>query len=405
MLNVKTPEEVLELIGREFREMTSVEETELLQAYGRILGKDIHAQEYVPDFNRSTVDGYAVKASDTFGCSDSLPALLELRGRVLMGEQASQVVEAGYCVAVPTGGEVPEGADAVVMLEYTEDYGEGTIGILKSAAPGMNMVYRGDDVKPGKTVLKKGKVIETQDIGAMAAMGISTVPVMKKLRVGIISTGDELIPAQEIPKKGQIRDINSSLLAAMMREAGADPVLYGIVRDETELLEKAVREAVQSCDVVLISGGSSVGEKDATCQIIEKLGEILFHGIAMKPGKPTILGRVEEVPIFGLPGHPAAAMFVTKLFVIPLLDQLTGCTRKVYPVKAILEEAVGANHGRAQYNGVLLSEENGVIYAKPVRSKSGLITSLAGVAGYFGIERDCEGLAAGTEIMVHSFKE
>ena len=291
------------------------------------------------------------------------------------------------------------------MIEYTEDYGDGTIGILKPSAPGMNMIYRGDDVKPGKTVLKKGKILETQDIGALAAMGITSVSVKRKLRVGVISTGDELVPVEEVPKQGQIRDVNTSMLLSAVSEAGAEAVSFGIIRDEFDLLDQAVAKAVESCDMVLISGGSSVGTKDATCRVIEKNGTLLFHGIAMKPGKPTILGQVGQVPVFGLPGHPVAAMFVMKLYVVPLLDQMSGCTRVLYPVNAVLKEAVGANHGRAQYMGVVLQEEAGIFYAVPVRSKSGLITSLAGAAGYFGIDRDCEGMAAGTEIKVYSFSK
>lgn len=403
MLNVKTPEEVLTLIETEFSECIGIENVSILESYGRILAEDIAAKEFVPDFNRSTVDGYAVKASDTFGCSDSMPALLEQTGQVLMGEAAGCKVSGGSCVAVPTGGEVPDGADSVVMIEYTEDYGDGTIGILKPAAPGMNMIYRGDDVKPGKVVLKKGKIVETQDVGAMAAMGVAVVPVKKKIRVGIISTGDELIPAEESPKAGQIRDVNTSLLAAAVGVAGAEAVTYGIIRDEFKLLEAAVSEAAKDCDMVLISGGSSVGAKDATCQVIEKNGKLLFHGIAMKPGKPTILGKFGEKAVWGLPGHPVAAMFVMRLFVLPLLDQMSGCKRAYYPVTAVLEESVGANHGRAQYMGAILREENGRFYARPVRSKSGLITSLAGSAGYFAIDRDCEGLMAGSEIQVYSW--
>lgn len=403
MLNVKTPEEVLELIHTKFQDSTGTEEVSILESPGRTLAEDITAQEYVPDFNRSTVDGYAVRASDTFGCSDSIPALLEQCGQVLMGEKAAQDLTGGNCIAVPTGGEVPDGADSVVMIEYTEDYGDGTIGILKPSVPGLNMIYRGDDVKPGKVVLKKGKIIETQDVGALAALGIVKVPVKRKLKVGIISTGDELIPVEKKTMQGQIRDVNTSLLAAAVTGAGVQAVPYGIVKDQFDLLDSAVQKAARSCDVVLISGGSSVGAKDATSQVIEKNGELLFHGIAMKPGKPTILGLVNDTPVWGLPGHPVAAMFVMKLYVVPMLDQMTGSSRTLYPVSAVLEEEVGANHGRAQYMGVFLRKEQNTFYAKPIRSKSGLITSLAGAAGYFGIDRDCEGLPAGSVIQVYSF--
>ena len=403
MLNVKTPEEVLEIIQKDFWELPDTEECTLGTALGRTLAEDICAREYVPDFHRSTVDGYAVKASDTFGCSDSIPAILELRGQVLMGKQAGKKVEAGECIAVPTGGEIPEGADAMVMIEYTEDYGDGTIGILKPAAPGVNMIFRGDDVYPGKKVLEKGKVLETADIGVLAAMGISRVSVKRKRRVGIISTGDELIPAEETPEVGQIRDVNTSLFMAAVRQAGGEAISFGIIRDEFTLLCEAVEKAAELCDMLLISGGSSVGAKDATCQVIEKKGELLFHGIAMKPGKPTILGRMGQKPIWGLPGHPAAAMFVLQLYVLPMLDRITVTERIAYPIEAVLEENVGANHGRAQYMGVYLREEKGKILARPVRSKSGLICSLAGTAGYFVIDRDCEGLAAGSLIQVYAF--
>lgn len=400
MLRVRTPQEVMDLIEQEFSPLSAGEETPLEDAVGRVLAQDVTAREYVPDFNRSTVDGYAVRGKDTFGCSDSMPAILRLVGQVNMGEGAGIRITEDTCAAVPTGGEVPEGADAVVMIEYTEDYGDGTVGILKSVAPGANMVYRGDDVKPGQTVLRAGKRLLTQDVGALAAMGIARVPVMKKPVVGIISTGDELVPVEETPGPGQVRNVNSVLLQAVVREAHAETVSYGIVEDRQEALADTLNKAIRACDMVLISGGSSVGARDVTCRVIEEQGENLLHGIAMKPGKPTILGKVENKPVIGLPGHPVAAFFVTKLFVLPLLERLLGMEHAIYPIKAVLEERVGANHGRAQYMGVSLRKEGGLVYAKPIRSKSGLITSLAGAAGYFCIERDCEGLEAGTEIEV-----
>lgn len=400
MLKVKTPQEVWELIGREFHFSVLQEDVLLSEVTGRVLAADVLAEEYVPDFNRSTVDGYAVRAKDTFGCSDSMPAILTLSGQVNMGEGATLDVAENTCAAVPTGGEVPAGADAVVMIEYTEEYGDGTIGILKPVAPGANMIYRGDDVSPGKVIMKAGKMLMPQDAAALAAMGITKVAVARKPRVGIISTGDELIPVHEAPGPGQIRDVNTTLLQAVLQEAGAEAVLYGIVKDQKDLLVNTVNQSLQECDTVLISGGSSVGAKDATCQVIEEQGQVLMHGIAMKPGKPTILGKAGEKPVVGLPGHPVAAFFVTHLFVLPLLDQLTGLKRHRFPVKASLEERVGANHGRAQYMGVLLRKDGNRILAKPVRSKSGLITSLTGAAGYFCIERDCEGMEAGTEIDV-----
>ncbi len=410
MLHVKTPEEVLELINQEFVPLDhNTEMVSLSEAIGRILAEDIAAQEYVPDFDRSTVDGYAIRAKDAFGCTDAIPAILPLTGEVLMGEGADFELQPETCCAVPTGGAVPKGADCVIMIEYTEDYGDGTIGILKSAAPGVNMIFRGDDVYPGKVILNRGRVLSSQDIGALAAIGKVQVPVVRKLTVGVISTGDELIPPQEIPGPGQIRDVNSPMLEAMLTVFGVKVINYGIVKDNEELLAEMVKKAVEQCDAVLLSGGSSVGIKDASCRIIESMGELLLHGIAIKPGKPTILGKTGNKPLVGLPGHPVAAYFITKLFVLPLLGRLMNRTMTSHTITAEISESVGANHGRAQYHCVRLerkpiagngTEQDVQWIAYPIRGKSGLITTLAGADGYFCISRDCEGIPQGAKIQV-----
>ena len=400
MLHVKTPEEVLALIETEFESVVGSETVSLSAAMGRILAEDIAASEYVPDFNRSTVDGYAVRARDTFGCTDAIPAILTLQGEVLMGQGAEMRLLPDCCVAVPTGGAVPEGADSVVMVEYTEDYGDGTVGVLKSVAPGQNMIFRGDDVYPGKVILQKGRVLSSQDIGALAAIGRVQVPVVKKLTVGVISTGDELVPPEVVPSAGQVRDVNSPMLEAMLAAFGVQVINYGIVIDNEELLREKVTKAVTQCDAVLLSGGSSVGVKDAACRIIESMGCLLLHGIAIKPGKPTILGKTGAKPLVGLPGHPVAAYFITKLFVLPLLSRLMGRAQESYTTTAKVTESIGANHGRAQYQCCRLERRNGELFAYPIRGKSGLITTLAGADGYFCIDRDCEGLPQGAEIQV-----
>lgn len=400
MLHVKTPEEVLALIEREFVPVAGTETVLLASAMGRVLAEDIAAGEYVPDFDRSTVDGYAVRARDTFGCTDSIPAILPLQGEVLMGEGAEFELNPESCVAVPTGGAVPKGADSVVMLEYTEDYGDGTIGISRPVAPGENMIFRGDDVYPGKVILRKGRVLSSQDIGALAAIGKAQVPVVKKLTIGVISTGDELVPPEVAPGPGQVRDVNGPMLEAMLAAFGARVIHYGIVPDKEDLLSETVHKAVAECDAVLLSGGSSVGVKDAACRIIESMGSLLLHGIAIKPGKPTILGKAGAKPLVGLPGHPVAAYFITKLFVLPLLSKLMGRQQERYTVAAKITENVSANHGRAQYHCCKIERRNGELYACPIRGKSGLITTLAGADGYFCIGRDCEGLPQGATIQV-----
>ena len=401
MLCVKTPEEVLAIIEKEFYPLPGRKELlPLEEALGRVLAEDIIGEEYVPDFHRSTVDGYALRAEDSFGCSEAIPAILPCVGEVLMGQGADFDLEKGCCCAVPTGGALPRGADSVVMLEYVENSGDGSVGIGKPAAPGQNLIFRGDDVSPGKTLLKKGRTLSSRDIGALAAIGRVQVPVVKKLRVAVISTGDELTPPGEKPGPGQVRDVNGPMLAALLKGWGAEAVNYGIVKDEEELLRARTEEALRDCDAVLLSGGSSVGAKDAACRIIESLGELLFHGIAIKPGKPTILGKAGDKPLAGLPGHPVAAWFVTELFVLPLLSRLMGRETERYTVSARLAESLSANHGRAQYQGVRLERREGELWARPIRGKSGLISALAGADGYFCIDRDCEGLPEGAEIRV-----
>ena len=400
MLHVKTPEEVLALIETEFAPVAPMELVSLSAAVGRVLAEDIAATEYVPDFNRSTVDGYAVRARDTFGCTDAIPAILPVQGEIFMGEGADFTLNPEECAAVPTGGAVPDGADSVVMVEYTEDYGDGTVGISKAAAPGQNMIFRGDDVYPGKVILKKGRVLSSQDIGALAAIGRVWVPVVKKLTVGILSTGDELVPPEVMPGPGQVRDVNGPLLEAMLTAFGVNVIHYGIVIDDEAKLTAVVTKAAAECDAVLMSGGSSVGVKDAACRIISSMGTLLLHGIAIKPGKPTIIGKAGVKPLVGLPGHPVAAYFVTKLFILPLLARLMDKTITNYTVTAKVTESISANHGRAQYHCCRLEHRADGLYAYPIRGKSGLITTLAGADGYFCISRDCEGLPQGAEIQV-----
>lgn len=403
MLTVKTPEEVLELIENRFTKQCANEEIDLINAVNRVLAQDVIANEYVPDYNRSTVDGYAVVSGDTFGCSESIPAILSITGEVFMGASPDGSVNPGECMIIPTGGAVPDGADAVVMVEYTESYGDGTIGVFKSAAPGINMIYRGDDVYPGKTVLKAGRKLTGPDIGALAALGISTVTVVKQPVIGIISTGDELVDIGEQPSIGQTRDVNSYTLNAFCVQSGAIANNYGIIRDEEELLDRALDRALKECDMVLISGGSSVGTKDATYRVISSRGEMLLHGIAVKPGKPTIMGICDGKPVVGLPGHPAAAYYVSEMFVAEIVARLQGRKMCRCAINATLSETIGANHGRTQCSGVVLRENQGVLYADPIHSKSGLISSLSTADGYFVIERDSEGVSAGATIEVYQF--
>ena len=379
MLNTVTPEEALDILKESFGALRAdAEPCPLDSAAGRVLARDVGALEYVPGFDRSAVDGYALRASDTFGCGEATPALLRLAGEVEMGRAPGFAVGPGECAAIPTGGRQPEGADAVAMLAYSDDYGAGLIGVRKSVAPGQGVVFKGDDVSPGAVVFRAGRRLRAMDIGALAALGLSTVPVCKRQRAAVLSTGDELVPPSASPGPGEVRDVNGPMLCALLGSLGAQPEFLGIVRD----------------------GGSSAGARDAVARILERRGRLLFHGIAMRPGKPAMLGELCGRPVFGLPGHPAAAYFTAKLLIGAQLRSMLGQSPEPMRLRARLAVNLPANDGRELFCGVKLRYEAGGYVAEPVRTKSGLISALAASDGVLRVPRDCEGLPAGAEVLV-----
>lgn len=401
LFSVITLNEAVEVIRERFARIDGRESVPLSKALGRTAAVDIESGEYIPGFSRSTVDGYAVRASDTFGCSDSIPAMLDLVGAVEMGESACDIGR-GQCAYVPTGGELPEGADAVVMIEYAEESG-GTVFASKPAAPGENVVMKGDDAIPGDVVVCAGRVIGPRDAGALAAVGCSDVPVVRRPIVGVISTGDELVRVNETPGVGQVRDVNSATILAFVETRGADGRDMGFVRDDEAELRRVLDEALATCDAVIVSGGSSVGMKDATRGAIEERGEMLFHGLALKPGKPTMLGVSSGKAVIGLPGHPGAAYLVAVHLVGALIDALMGRETTARTRRAVLSETLGANHGREQLTAVHLFERDGELCAKPLHSTSGLIMTLASSDGYISIPRDSEGASAGESVLVYEY--
>lgn len=407
MFEVKSVNDVIRIIDHNFsgyqleNEIISIED-----AVGRIAAADLTANEDIPGFNRSSVDGYAVISSDTFGVSESLPAQLQLTGEVKMGEKPLLSLKTGQAIYVPTGGELPENADAVVMIEYTENFNDGFIYINKSSAPGNHVVFKGDDVRTGVAVIKAGTRLRPQDVGAIAAMGYASVPVKRKIRVGIISTGDEIIDINEKPVGAKVRDINAYALHAGLINFGAQPKLYGIVNDKFDDIKQAVEKAMIDSDVVLISGGSSVGARDETYKVIDSMGSpgILVHGIAVKPGKPTILGKVDGKAIVGLPGHPASAYIIFNFFVGHLLNIINGRKEELKPgLTAEMACNYPSNNGREEYLPVKLENVNGKLYAHPVFGKSGLISMLTSANGYIHISRGSEGINMGNEVDVVLF--
>lgn len=402
MLKVKTIKEAEALLKERFAGYTEGENVPLGFALGRTLFSDVNSREYVPDFHRSMVDGYAVRAADTFGCSESIPAVLRLRGEVAMGQPAVMTVDAGSCAYVPTGAQLPDGADAMVMLEYAEDFGDGTIGIQTPAAPGTHIIFRGDDVRAGAPVLRRGYRLQAKDVGALAALGYSRVNVFRRPRVAVFSTGDEIVPIEtKALTIGQIRDVNGPMLCAAVTASGGEPRYLGIISDNPQVLEESIVAALREADMVLLSGGSSVGVKDAATQVLSGLGELIFHGLALKPGKPALAADIGGKPVFGLPGHPVAAYFIYSLLAKPLLYRMMDSVPQNSTVWAQCALAIPSNHGREECVPVRLEGDK----AWPVIGKSGLITTLSGASGYIRIPRDAEGLANGERVQVILFSE
>ncbi len=397
MLNVIPIADALRLVRERFSGKTAlIEQVALDAVLGRYLGADIIAQEDVPAFTRSTVDGFAVRSADLRGCSDSIPAILEKAGESIMGLAYETPLSPGNCVYVPTGGAVPPDADAMVMLEYTEGLGGNQFAFYKPVAPGANLILRGEDLKQGEAILKAGKKLGVADIGTLAALGKTEVPVFSKPVVGIISTGDELVPPGESLKPGQIRDVNSDMLKVAVEQQNAIAISRGIVEDDYDALKDACRGLISEVDVLLVSGGTSVGEKDNMPRIVAELGEMLVHGLAVKPGKPTIIGKIEGKAVFGLPGNPVAAFFIFDYLVKPLLLALQGGRVETEQVEAKLTRAVSSNHGREEFILVRLDGTD----AEPVPSKSGLISTVSRANAYFIIPRDQEGLPKGALVRV-----
>ena len=404
---VKTTEEVFQIL--EGFGSLGEETVPLEEASGRILGQDIISAEDLPGFYRSSMDGYAVRAKDTFGAIESLPALLEVAGEVIMGQVPKVVVGSGLAVKIPTGGMLPEGADGVVMVEYCHPLDEKTIEVSRAISTLENVILGDDDFKKGSTVLLKGSRLRPQDLGVMAGLGLTQVSVHRRPRVAIISTGDEIIPIDQRPGPGQVRDINSYTLSAFCRQAGAEPLIIGLCGDDFVQLRDMVEKGLGRADTVWISGGSSVGTRDLTLKVFESFDhmELLVHGISISPGKPTIISRIGSQAIFGLPGHTASAMVVAEVFLAPFLSRLSGephfPRRFHHQVEAELMRNIESASGREDYFRVKLEERDGKLIAEPIFGKSGLISTLVEADGLLRVERNREGRYQGERVNVMVF--
>ena len=393
MLHVITKAQAAACVREQLKTISPRTETvDLRHAPGRVLAQDIVAAEDIPPFDRTTVDGYAVVAADTFGAGASLPAELTVVGEIAMGEAPAFSLKRGECAKIATGGMLPFGADAAVMVEHTDGL-DGVCLCYAGVSPGANVTKRGDDVAAGSVALKKGTVLGAKEIGVLAMLGVYDVPVFQKPAVAVISTGDEIVTGT--PKEGQMRDVNSFLLAAALEDAGCEVRTYGAVKDQKDAITAALKDCLQTADAVLISGGSSAGTRDMTVQILGELGEVFFHGIAMKPGKPTIFGMAQGKPVFGLPGHPLAAYFVCRLIVLDALRTLLCLPPEEAAGAAPLAVNVPSNHGREEYLCVKRQPDGSL---RPLHTKSGVISVLTQADGFIRVPRDAEGFAAGTKV-------
>jgi len=408
-LNLTPPSEAMDLFMKSWSGPSAIQTVRISteNALGRVIAEDVKAPHPLPPFSRSTVDGYAVRAADTHGASASLPAYLDLIGEVLMGTTADLLVGSSQTAVVHTGGMIPPGADAVIMLEDTQQPHETEVEILKAVAVGENILVEGEDVKSGEIVIKRGTRLRAQEIGGLMALGYTKIDVAEKPRIAILSSGDEVVPPQEEPSPGEVRDINSYTLSALVERAGGAAVRHGIVADDRTALEQAARQAFHQNDIVVITAGSSVSSRDITVEILAELGEpgILVHGFAIKPGKPTILGIGDGKPLIGLPGNPVSALVVGGLILPPILRRSLGMHADQWDAQlpARLTVNLASQAGREDYQPVrLIQAENGIL-AEPVYGRSNLIFTLVRADGLVRIPAQANGLPAGEKVMVRLF--
>ena len=415
-LKLRTAEDAWDIFRRHYTPTVAAEPCRVADALDRTLAQDVRAPHDLPTFVRSTVDGYAVRAADTFGAGPGMPAYLDVIAEVPMGERVETVVGTGQAALVHTGGMVPAGADAVIMLENTNRAGrplsiEATpdgfaafsIEADRPVANGENCIQVGEDVRAGEMLLPAGQILRPQDLGGLLAVGIIEVPVARRPRVAIVSQGDEVVPPEQEPGPGQVRDINSYTLAALVHRAGGISLSYPLVPDVEDALNAMAHRAFAEADMLVFTAGSSVSYRDLTARVINNLGKpgVLVHGVAVRPGKPTILALCEGKPVFGLPGNPVSCINIFQLFVRPAIALMLGAhPRRSHTVQARLARNVPGAGGRADVVRVRLEEREGELWAVPVLGKSNLIYVLVRSEGAFPVPLNSNGIPAGTMVTV-----
>lgn len=405
---VHSIEESRQVFLPHLKPVTRTELVPLLSALGRVLAAAVVSPEPLPCFARSTMDGYAVRSRETAGASESLPTLLEVQDETLIGDSPIHPLRAGAAAQIATGAALPEGADAVVMVEYSERFDSRTVAICRPVAMQENVIRPGEDIPLGATLFQPERLLSPGDLGALAALGILEVLVFCRPRVAVFATGNELVPSERVPGLGQVRDINSYTLAVQISRLGGEPSLLGILPDDEETIYRALVDALPDFDLIVLSGGSSLGTYDLSERVLNRLGEpgVLVHGLAMKPGKPTLLAAVGSKGCIGFPGHPLSALMTGEVLlpaVISLLARRPCPIRRV--VSAVLLRSVASLVGRTEFIQIRLECKDGAYLAIPVQSKSAIISAVAKADGYMVLEQGSEGKAAGEQVLVHLWGE
>ncbi|MDP6458606.1 MAG: molybdopterin-binding protein [Candidatus Bathyarchaeota archaeon] len=390
--------EALEMIERNIARIGRIEEIPIESAGARILAENVVADFFVPPFKRSAMDGYAVRAEDTYSASSLTPSRLKLIGVQHAGELFEGIVKKGECVQVATGSPVPEGSDAVVMVEFTKLEGD-YVEIEKPAYPSANTTPIGEDIKKGDTVIELGEILTPAKVGALAALNWETIRVYEKPRVAVFSTGSEIKPLGTELLPSQIYDMNSYTLTSIASSNGCEPVLKGIVPDDKESIRSSIIDAA-SHDIGVFSGGSSVGVRDLFGEIVEEMGEVLFHGLQVKPGKPTLFGIVQGTPIFGMPGYPTSCLSNAYIFLTPALRMMARLppehSRRLV---ARMSTRFVSSSGREQF--LTVKVRDGIAF--PAFKKSGTITSMVYADGYIILPVNLDVIEKGAEVEVTLF--
>lgn len=406
--NVLNPNDaILKITSNKNFPKSKTEIIDTFSAHNRINAKNIYSPTELPHFNRSSMDGYAIKSNDARGVSDSSPNYVEVIEEIKMGYVPNQTLKDGQCARIFTGGMIPNGADSVIMEEDTEILNENFIEIKKSVSVGENIIFKGEESKVNNKILNKGHKIRAQDIGSLLESGITKLLVHSKLNIGVLSSGDELLHPKEELQPAKIRDINTYTISNLIKSSGNEVTNYPIMPDNYEAQLKIAKKAFQECDILIFSAGSSISYRDTTAKVIKNLGKpgILVHGISVKPGKPTILGICDKKLILGLPGNPVSATMIFTNIVNPILNSMYNFTPINTYTECILSENISSHTGRVDYVPVKIINKDDKLYAKPIFGKSNLINTLVFSDGYISIPPEKRGLYKNSKVKVKKYEQ